>query len=325
MKEKCIKISSLDDIVKEKVELNMKQFRQFLKNDQIFLLSKKDNKELIERMSKVTDKQNLDLYEHKNILTTDKATIYKNQMEKLKTTLNIEQDVYVSFKCNKCKRNVNMNTMFHRCALKCNFVHIGGLKCGGTRCKSGTSHKGFISNGILNSLPEHKQHQVEKIYQIVTDSTTTFNYIIRSNMDYKHVLANLMQIKFENKFIMFKKCDCEKNKIDVLNNINQIENDFSDSKTTLSFCGCSCIELILRNIENSKKHEDNSENNHEDNALIFIYIEKSNHKQSKGFKHLQNYRKNILENKKIFFIIDSDSSIHYKKYLTSNYCTQASI
>ena len=293
----------------------MSEFQPFFKNGQTFLLSKKDNKNLLEKMSKVTDEENIIMQQNKNIVINDKWEIYQNECEKLRKKLNIQENVVIIFKCPQCKQNVNGKTMFHSCSLKCNFVHIGGLKCGGTRCKARTSHKGFVSNEILKSLPEHKQELVEKIDQIVTDSTATYNYIIRSDIDYKFFLANLMQIKFENKFLVFKKCECEKKKINFLLSVNQFQNDFSDSKSTLSSCGCSCIQLILRNI-------DNSQYNHDHNALIFIYIEKSNHEKNKGFKHLQNFRKNSLQNKKIFFIIDADSSLHYQRYLNSNSNTE---
>ena len=55
----------------------MSEFQPFFKNGQTFLLSKKDNKNLLEKMSKVTDEENIIMQQNKNIYTSKK--IHSNE------------------------------------------------------------------------------------------------------------------------------------------------------------------------------------------------------------------------------------------------------
>ena len=127
----------------------------------------------------------------------------------------------------------------------------------------------------------------------------------------------MIQIEFDNKIVLFKRCFCEQKKLTILHaEKNDLEKDFLQDKSTASILGCSCNNLVYQNMKNVKKNVD---------FIIFIFIEPGKKDKNKNFKHLQNFRVSKFKNCKLFFIIDSNSSVHYENCFTHNSSTQSSL
>ena len=107
LKGKFINLSKTCEITENRISLNRKQFEVITRNNTKILISKKDNSELLKKMEKLSDEDNMMMFQESEYLTMEKTRFINKKLQEYKKLLSLEEcDVELKIVCSNCKNKI---------------------------------------------------------------------------------------------------------------------------------------------------------------------------------------------------------------------------